>query len=175
MLYLKDMWALGSILYCGDFPNLRRPISKTETLMGIFGVPARKQQGIYLAPVVGTTAEVWPSSFFHFVFLWEIFLGCEVNEKIAFILLLHCLDFLFLRRKAQALLHSESVNGNGWPLFLSCFSVSVVRHSHSCWSLLQCKISGYSTPAKPQMDHCTINPVPPFKGSINVDSWVWAG
>lgn len=58
MLYLKDMWALGSILYCGDFPNLRRPISKTETLMGIFGVPARKQQGIYLAPVVGTTAEV---------------------------------------------------------------------------------------------------------------------
>lgn len=121
MSFLKDMWALESLLYCGDLPNLQTPISRRDTLVCVFGVTARKHQGICLASVLGMIAEMLTRlcslimQSLIYVFLKEIFLSCEVNEKIAFLFLfsvckiLQGLEFCFLKRNVQALLHYVSV------------------------------------------------------------------
>lgn len=99
------------------FTKPANPNFKDGNSDSVFGVTARKHR----ASVLGVIAEV-PTRLRSFimhslicVFLGEIFLMCEVNEKIAFIFLfsvckvLQCLEFWLLNRKEQALLHYESV------------------------------------------------------------------
>lgn len=84
------MRAHGSLLYCGDLPNLQTPVSKMETLTCLWshcwkptghlscfctGNNNRSPHCLHLFIMCSLT----------YVFLWEICLRCEVSEDVAFI------------------------------------------------------------------------------------------